>query len=204
MGVGPPSPNINYITLSDTNWVLYGRGEGVVEFRDKLIPLWEAALDCWSVLAMGEIQFGLAYIIYQSGIIDEEPGFMLLIGLFIALGCLCVLFVLHRWWALSFVRIRDGKMSIHQPFRRHQRVRECKVMDIMSVQTSFDSTTFHSLFSMGVWLRDGTKVTFLRCRDTAEAKWVLNLLKEAILEEQRRLILHPQTVRSLNTPIDSQ
>jgi hypothetical protein len=185
--VGPLSPNINYITFSETSWVLYGRGEGVVEFRDKAISLWEAAMDCWLVLAMGEIQFGLAYVVYQSGIIDEEPGFILLIGLFIALGCLCVFFVLLRWWTLSFVRISGGKMSIHQPFRRHQPLREFKVMDITSVQTSLDSTTFHSLFSMGVWLRDGTKVTFLRCRDTPEAKWVLKLMKEAILNEALRV-----------------
>jgi hypothetical protein len=77
-------------------------------------------------------------------------------------------------------------MSILQPHRRKTPLREFKVTDITSVQTSVDSSTFHSLFSMGVWLRDGTQISFLRCRDTPEAKWVLRLMKEAIQNEIER------------------
>jgi len=176
----------------------------VLEFRDKDLSLWETVLDMWVSVAAAEIGFGSAYVIHKGGLLEADVAFYIPWVLCVGWGCLGVFLVLVRWWTPSFVRFDGGIVSIYQPHRRREPRREFKVSDVMSVQTSVGNKSFHSLFTHGVWLRDGRQISFLRARDVPEAKWVLNLLREAVAEQRRLLYLHPQTVRSLNRPIGSQ
>ena len=177
--MGPLPPNINYTTFSDTSWVLYGRGEGVVEFRDKVVSLGEAILDSWALVAFSEVQFGLAYIFYQGGAL-EDPVIVVFAFILCITGLLGPFLVLLRWWTPSLVRISGKTMSIHQPHRWRQPVREFKTVDIAHLQTSVGNKGFHSLYSHGVWLKDGRKICFLRARDAPEARWVLLRMEEAV------------------------
>jgi hypothetical protein len=197
-------PNLHYKTFSPTSWILCARGEGVAEFRDKVVSLGAAVLDMWVTVAMSEISLGFAYVMYKSGILRADVVIYVPWVLCIGVGFLGIFLVLLRWWTPSFVRFEGGIVWIDQPHRWGQPLRVFNVSDVMSVQTSVGNASFHSLFTYGIWLRDGTKITFLRARDMPEAKWVLNLLKEEIAEQRRQLKLHPQTVHSLNTPIASQ
>jgi hypothetical protein len=189
--VGPLSPNINYITFSETSWVLYGRGEGVVEFRDKVVSLGEAVLDSWVVVAFSEIQYGLAYVFYKGGMLDD-PVIVVFAFILCITGLLGPFLVLLRWWTPSLVRISGGMMSIYQPHRLRQPVREFKAADIAHLQTSAGNKSFHSLYSHGVWLKDGTKICFLRARDTPEARWVLLLMEQAVGRREALLNLEMQ------------
>src|SRR5213075_1484852 len=121
-----------------------------------------------------------AYAVYTSGASTVLPFFPVLVGIAVCFGLLGIVFVLLRWRTPSFVRISGDTVSVLQPHRWRQPLREFKVLDIVNVETSADSATFHSLFSIGVRLSDGRRICFLRCRDTPEAKWVLNLMKQAI------------------------
>src|SRR5258705_1843147 len=190
----PRSTLFPYTTLfrsSETSWVLYGRGEGVVEFRDKVISVWEATLVSWGALACSEIEYCLAYVIYKGGMLDD-PVCVVFVFMLCVTGSLGPFLVLLRWWTPSLVRISGVMMSIHQPHRWRQPVREFKTADIAHLQTSSGNKSFHSLYSHGVWLRDGTKICFLRCRDTPESKWVLLLMEQAVGRREALLNLGMQ------------
>jgi len=197
--VQPPSPKLNYVTFSPSSWVLYGQGEGVIEFRDKTASLAGAMLDSWVLVVMSGVSFMAAYATYKSGMSAVHPIFPVLIGFSVFFGFLGIFFLLLRWRTPSFVRISGGSMSVLQPHRWHQPLREFPLSDVLDVETSADSATFHSLFSIGVRLRDGRRICFLRCRDTPEAKWTLNLLKVAIASG-REPGAAPELVVSLPPP----
>jgi hypothetical protein len=195
IAVRPLSPHLSYSSFSPTSWVLYGKGEGVVEFRDKGVSLLQVILDKWAVLTLSAIEVTSGILIYKMRLVEKifvsdnaaqdrlvvGIGYVLLI-LWIAWGALFIILVQMRWWTpSSIVRISGGMMSIDRPMGMKRGLREFKVTDITSVQTSVGNPKFHSFFfTHGVWLRDGKKVTFLSCRNRPEAKWVLELMQEAI------------------------
>ena len=191
----PLSPHLNYTSFSPSSWVLYGKGEGVVEFRDKGVSLLQIILEKWAVLTLSAIQVASGILIYKMRLIEKvfvshNPAedklavgiSHVLLILWIAWGALFIILVPMRWWTpSSIVRISRGMISIDRPSRWKLGLREFKVTDITSVQTSVGNPKFHSFFfTHGAWLRDGTKITFLGCRDAPEAKWVLNLMQEAV------------------------
>jgi hypothetical protein len=188
------SPHLSYSSFSPSSWVLYGKGEGVIEFQDKDVSLWQTFLDKWGIVTLDLISIGAAYLIYKSQLVkklfvSDNPDqdwlavtiFQTLLILWMVWGSLTFILVPMKWWTSSLVRIRGGIMSIEQPFRWKRRLREVKLSDITSVQTSVGSSSFHSFFSFGVWLKDGTKVTFLHCSGAPEANWVLELMSKAIV-----------------------
>src|SRR5258706_15756450 len=74
----------------------------------------------------------------------------------------------------------------------------------MDIETSHNSSTFHSQYSVRIHLRDGSRLPFLHCMNGKEGHWLLNFMKMVIANEQGALAvqegLAPALVVSLPPP----
>jgi hypothetical protein len=164
--------------------VIQGTPEGLV-IRDPDVSLFSALASRWITFTVGVVSLALWWVFpfmdlpilwFATCIV----GFLLLLLVFL---------IWQRWRTPSLLRLGNGLVSLWR--RRGAKVSEeqWSAGDIVDIETSFGSPTFHSFYSFRLHLRDGSKATFLHCENSKEGYWLLNYLKMLIANEQGALMV---------------
>ncbi len=123
------------------------------------------------------------------------------VGLLMIFSFYCIW---QRWRTPSVVRIGNGRLFLRRGKGSRVEEHDWDVREIVDIETSFGSSTFHSFYSIRIHLRDGSRMPFLHCMNGREGRWVLNYLKMLIANEQGALMvqegLAPALVISLPPP----
>ena len=172
--------------IRPAGWIVYEQTATSLELRDPDVSLPGAACDAWLLIVTALTMLLLASGLFAIYLFLTPAIFALILAILsLANAILCCHCIWQRWRNPSLMRISGGKFFLHRRHGGNSDELERDVRDIILVETSHRSSTFHSHYSIRVHFRDGSRVPFLHCRNGYEGNWVVKLIEATVAMEMR-------------------
>jgi hypothetical protein len=179
MRMRDPTAILDYGARDPQWFVQCSETADTLELRDpekSLIRIFFSKRRDAAVLIIAPLSALVAVIVGNAvGMTDDFVGRMLL-GIVVVGGCLCVIGtgmeLYFRWRRPSIVCVQGAGLTLLRPAWSQEPPRLWDLREVTNVESVLGSTLHHGIRSVVMELRDGTKVSFLHCRNRHEAQWI--------------------------------
>src|SRR4051812_22795549 len=136
-------------------WVVVEHTKAGLVLRDPELSLWGAVTSGWRLLLTAGANLGLTAfcIVIAPPIIP----FQVIACLALVLTVFCFHCIWQRWRSPSRVLIGNGRIFVQNQKGATVIQKDWDVREVIEVETSHNSSTFHSQYSVRIHLGDGEK-----------------------------------------------